>query len=60
MDIVKWNRIKGVNDDNIDTEMLMIFDQCCDEMRQIMEDSYGRYKLTQQYHNIVSNIFFVK
>ena len=46
-------------DEKIDTGMLMVFDGCCEEMQQIMQDSYGRYKLTPQYHNIVSNILFV-
>ena len=46
-------------DDIIDTDILMVFDDCCKKIQQIMNGTYGRYKSTPQYHNIVSKILFV-
>ena len=46
--------------ENVDKDIMMVFDECSQEMRQIMLDSYSRYKSTPQYHNIVSNILFVE
>eukprot|EP01084_Bolivina_argentea_P070531 128228_1 len=60
MDLMRYYDQWMVNDRINNIRLLNLFDQCCNEMRETMQDSYTRFKLTQQYHNIVDNILFIK
>ena len=43
-----------------DHEMMNIFNNCCKEIRALMNDSYGRFKATTQYQQLVHSLLFIK
>ena len=43
-----------------DHEMMNIFNNCCKEIRALMNDSYGRFRATTQYQKLVHSLLFIK